>query len=162
MQTGLQTPSHFMRSALQVHKLLKASKRSSHLLRRAERSGQLTHDLRSLLPSPLASYCQVGDLTGHTLTIIATSPVWAAKLRYLQPTLLKAFRSISSLSQATDINIKISKLSQPLPNPTRSRKVHMSSQSAEHIRQMADTIEDPALRESLLRLSRHAKDKDDS
>jgi hypothetical protein len=151
-----------MRSAKQVHKLLKASKRSSHLLRRAERSVQLTHDLRSLLPSPLASYCQVSDLTGHILTVVATSPVWAAKLRYLQPALLKAFGSIPSLSQATEVNIKISKLSQPSPNPARSRKVHMSPRSAEHIRQVAEAIEDPALRESLLRLSRHSKSEDDS
>jgi hypothetical protein len=150
-----------MRSAQQVHKLLKASRRTSRLLQRVERGRQLTHDIQTLLPSPLASYCQAGDLVEHKLTIITTSPVWAAKLRYLQPTLLQAFRSIPTLAQVTEINIKISNQPQHRQTPARGRKAHMSPQSAELIRQTADSIEDPALRESLLKLSRHAKDKAD-
>lgn len=146
-----------MRLAQQVHKLLKASQRSSPLLRRAERGQQLTRDLRTLLPSPLANYCQVANLNGTTLTIVASSPVWAAKLRYLLPNLQKAFGSLSSLAQVTDIQIKISKLSQRQADPARGRQVRMSPESAEHIRQIAEDIEDPALRESLLRLSRHGK-----
>jgi len=151
-----------MRSAQQVHKFLKASPRTSRLLKRAEHGRQLTHDLRSLLPSPLASYCQAADLTEHTLTIIASSPVWAAKLRYLQPALLKAFSSAPRLSQVPDIKIKISSMGQNRRDPAPGRKIHMSPQSAEAIRQAAAGIEDPALRETLLKLSRHAKADDES
>jgi len=151
-----------MRSAQQVHKLLKASRRSSRLLQRVEHGRQLTHDLHSLLPSPLADYCQASDLTERTLTIVTSSPVWAAKLRFLQPTLLKAFSAKPRLSQVTDIKIKISKLAVNRQDPAPGRKVHMSPQSAEAIRQAAEAIEDPALRESLLKLSRHAKADDDS
>lgn len=151
-----------MRSAKQVHKLLKSSRQSSRLLKRVEHGRQLTQDLRPLLPSSLADYCQVGDLNGQTLTIVTTSPVWAAKLRYLQAALLKAFPTLSNLSQVTEIRIKISNLPVDRQNPAAGRKAHMSPQSAEAIRQAAEGIEDPALRESLLKLSRHGKVNDPS
>ena len=162
MNLRLQTPSHFMRSAQQVHKLLKSSRRTSRLLQRVERGRQLTHELQAVLPSPLASYCQAGDLFEHKLTIITTSPVWAAKLRYLLPTLLQAFRSIPSLEQVTDIDIKISNLPQQTRTTAPTRKAHLSRQSAELIRQTAETIDDPDLRASLLKLSRHVTDSDES
>lgn len=131
-------------------------------MQRVEHGRQLTHDLRALLPSPLADYCQAGDLTERTLTIVTSSPVWAAKLRFLQPALLKAFGSKPRLSQVTDIKIKISKLAVNRQDPAPGRKVHMSPQSAELIRQAAEAMEDPALKESLLKLSRHAKTGDNS
>ena len=147
-----------MRPARQIFKLLTSSRQAKGLLKRVAQNKQLTSVLQANLPSPLAEFCQAGELSNNRLTIITASPVWAAKLRYLLPSLLRQLQNHKSFSQVTDINIKISntmthKDSQPKPR----KMATMSQQSASVIQQTAETIEDKALRESLLRLSRHGK-----
>ncbi|MBD3670525.1 MAG: DUF721 domain-containing protein [Gammaproteobacteria bacterium] len=132
------------------------------MLRQVDRSRRLTHEVQNLLPSPLADYCQVVDLHEHQLTLVVASPVWAAKLRYLVPSLLKSFSSHQQLRHITEINIKISKLQNYHRPPAVHRKVHMSPQSAELIRQTAESIDDPGLRQSLLKLSRRGDTDDDT
>ena len=159
----MQTPSQFMRSAKQIYKLLTSSKQAKGLLQRVAHNKQLTSMLQANLPSQLANYCQAGELTHNRLTIITTSPVWAAKLRYLLPTLLKQLQNNKAFLHVTDINIKISNIStHKAPQPRASKRASMSSDSANIIVQTAHSVTDCALRESLLRLSRHGKKPDTS
>lgn len=147
-----------MRPAKQIFKLLTSSKQAKGLLQRVAHNKQLTSILQANLPLPLASYCQSGELSNNRLTIITTSPVWAAKLRYLLPGLLKQLQTHKTFSQVTEINVKISTHTTSTEDKPKPRRVvSMSPHSAEVLQQTANAIEDKALRESLLRLSLHGK-----
>lgn len=147
-----------MRSAKQIFNLLTSSKQAKGLLQRVAQNKQLTSMLQANLPSPLASFCQAGELSNNRLTIITTSPVWAAKLRYLLPNLLKQLKTHQAFSQVAEITIKISNnTNQNGGQPRQRKRASMSPQSANVIQQTAESINDKALRESLLRLSLHGK-----
>ncbi|MDH5183766.1 MAG: DUF721 domain-containing protein [Gammaproteobacteria bacterium] len=147
-----------MRPAKQIYKLLTSSKQAKGLLQRVAHNKQLTSIMQASLPSPLASFCQTGTLTDNRLTIITSSPVWAAKLRYLLPALLKQLQTHKPFSQVTEINIKISNITfYSEVQPKQHRKASMSPHSADIIQQTANSVNDKALRESLLRLSLHGK-----
>lgn len=147
-----------MRPAKQIYKLLTSSKQAKGLLQRVAHNKQLSSIMQACLPQPLANYCQAGELSDHRLTIITTSPVWAAKLRYLLPSLLMQLNKQKIFSQVTEINIKISNISIQTEARKKPRRiVVMSPDSADVIEQTANTVNDKALRESLLRLSLHGK-----
>ena len=152
-----------MRPAKQIYKLLTSSKQAKGLLQRVAHNKQITSIMQASLPQPLANFCQAGELIDHRLTIITTSPVWAAKLRYLLPSLLIQLQNQKIFSQVTEINIKISNISihsEAKPRPRRI--VSMSPDSANVIQQTANSVNDKALRESLLRLSLHGKKPENS
>lgn len=145
-----------MHKAKQIYKLLTSSKQAKGLLQRAAHNKQLTLILQANLPSPLAGFCQTGELVNDRLTIITTSAVWVAKLRFLLPSLLKQLQAHTSFAQVTEIKIKISNNLIHKEGKSRPRRVvSMSPHSADVIQQTANSINDKDLRESLLRLSRH-------
>ncbi|MBD3609325.1 MAG: DUF721 domain-containing protein [Gammaproteobacteria bacterium] len=149
-----------MTSAKQINTLLSKLKQTSHMFKQIEHEKRLTQNLRALLPSPLAENCQAGGIKNDTLIIFTTSAVWASKLRYLIPTLLADFSEHPKFQQVTEINIKINQSTkQPETKGANKNRLTLSMESAELIRQTAESIHDPELRESLLKLSQKGMKK---
>ncbi|MBS0570776.1 MAG: DUF721 domain-containing protein, partial [Proteobacteria bacterium] len=55
----------------------------------------LDRTLRQSLPDPLRRQCCLADLRAGRLVFLASSPVWAAKLRFHQATLLAEARKVA-------------------------------------------------------------------
>ncbi|MEW8415969.1 MAG: DciA family protein [Candidatus Thiodiazotropha endolucinida] len=109
----------------------------------------LHQQLKQLLPAPLDSQLKAAVLQHGNLNLFVASPVWASRFRYLLPQL-----------RANGIDVKQVR-TRILPNDSvkpRQKKrdrIVLSQEAGEQLRQSAEAIEDPSLREALLRISRH-------
>ncbi len=52
-----------------------------------------------------------------TLVLIAQSPAWATRLRYVVPDLLVWARAVPSLTRVTDIQVQLARVRRPQGNP---------------------------------------------
>ncbi len=113
---------------------------------------RLAEQVRSCLPAPLDKQLQAAVLNAATLVLFVDSPVWASRLRYQSPALLRQLR-------ASGINVdQIQTRIVPARQGQRKRPrqpARLSEQSAESLRQTAEAIGEGELGEALRRLSRH-------
>ncbi len=77
-----------------VEKWLQGDRNLAALLRRCQLHERLLQIVRRHVPETLAPHCLACVLDGRgRLTLYVTSPVWASRLRYCQPSILAALRS---------------------------------------------------------------------
>ncbi|NIP25597.1 MAG: DUF721 domain-containing protein, partial [Gammaproteobacteria bacterium] len=125
------------------------------LVTTARKLRRLNRYILSVLDQPLTDHCQVARFERDLLVLSTDSPVWASRLRYYIPTLLHELKqNIPDLQGLKTIKITIAPLSHEITqNIVSERKI--SDAAAGNINAMAESIENPALREALLRLARH-------
>lgn len=106
-----------------------------------------------VLPAELAAHCVSATLDGAELRLLVDSPAWATRLRYLGNDLRRTLRSRWRIDSVT---VQVEPARQP-PAGRPARKVVLSAAAADAIAGAASAIEDTALRQALLRLSRHGR-----
>ncbi len=121
-------------------------------IQRSEKLRQLWHRLRRKLDADLASHCQLQNLRDGMLIIACDSTAWATRLRYQIPTLLEAMHHIMGHEGIHDIQIRVQPVSQKTQQ--QSARATLSSHGAHCLKQCADTISDPALRQALEQLAK--------
>lgn len=119
---------------------------------------RLTAALRDGLPDAVAAECQAANLDGTSLVIAASSPAWAAKLRYHLPTVLARLQARNDLPPVTSLRIR-TQAPRLERDPVPARRANLSAETAALIGHVADNTTDPALRAALQRLARHASKK---
>lgn len=130
------------------------------LVSKARHLEQLTALLDAQLPHETSGHYHVAAIDKSTLTIVTDSPVWASRLRQLGPDII---RMISEQSGKQVQHVKIisrhGSIRAPLePRPAVDRE--MSETASQQLAQSASHIEDEALSEALLKLSRRGKRAD--
>ncbi len=110
----------------------------------------LDRTLRQCLPDPLRRQCCLADLRAGRLVFLASSPAWAAKLRFHQTALLAEARKIAG-APIGKFAVKVAPLP-PVP-PEQIRRRPLSHAAADHLRAAAHSIADPELRAAYLRLA---------
>jgi hypothetical protein len=126
------------------------------LLQQAEYLRQLSSRLHSCLSAPLSEHCAVSNLADHTLILTATSSAWAARLRYLTPTILEFMRMEADLSDLKTLRIRVLPPESQVPvDPPQQMSI--SSNSADLLRNIAASTDDPRLKADYLRLANRAK-----
>ena len=110
----------------------------------------LDRTLRQSLPDPLRRQCCLADLRAGRLVFLASSPVWAAKLRFHQTALLAQARKIAG-TPIEKFAVKVAPLP-PVP-PEQIRRRPLSHAAADHLKTAAQSIADPGLRAAYLRLA---------
>lgn len=93
------------------------SSRSGNPLRRALWLDQLDGTLRQHLPPTLASQCRLANVDGEHLVFLVQSPLWHARLRLAETTLIDAARSIGL--KVTKVTIKTARTALRPPAPTQ-------------------------------------------
>ena len=128
-----------------ISDLLDSSDRLSQICNHIEKINELQIKLRKYLDSRLNQHVVVADYQQKTLVLHTDSAAWAAKLRYITPDILTAFKG--DLPGIRTIRIKVA----PADTPTRTSRqtAKVSADTANGIRQVADQIEDTALRSTL-------------
>ena len=128
----------------------------AQLVTQGQELQRLTRLLQKELDSSLAPHCRIGRLTPPCLTIVVDSPAWSSRLRFQSTGLLrqlnKKYKEFQSVSQI-EIKIYPVRLSRREPVTTPRR---LSPAAAKGITEMANSIEEPALRQALLRLASRA------
>lgn len=115
---------------------------------------QLNAAVLPLLPASCRDHITTSNYCQQELTLIADSPVWAARLRTQHREICK---SISNKLKLPVQSIKI-RFNQPVRSrkPDTSPAPRLSRQSSELIRKTADSISDTALKEAMHRLAKNA------
>ena len=90
--------------------------RTANPLRRALWLDGLDDQLRSHLPPSLAGNCRLANVDDEHLVFLVQSPLWHARLRLAENTLIDAARSIGL--KVTRVTIKTA--SEPLRSPTQT------------------------------------------
>jgi len=114
---------------------------------------ELQKKLKATLPAPLSDHVSVASLSNHTLTVHTSSAAWAARLRFKTPDMLATLNREKVDSPIKTIRIKVNP-----PDFVRQKtpeKLSLSPATSQLLQNVADSISDPELRESLLRLSRN-------
>jgi hypothetical protein len=111
--------------------------------------------LDELLEEPLKGRVCVARASGEALTLVAESPAWSARVRYLTPQILDHLRSRLDNPRLSTVRI-VTRPTQSSPEPPRRPRPRLSSHSASHIESVARASENEALTRTLMRLARRA------
>ncbi|MEN8205463.1 MAG: DciA family protein [Pseudomonadota bacterium] len=140
-----------MNNPLPIRKLLGGS-RYSRLVSQARILMALETLLQELLPEPLKAHCHLLAIRDETLVLAADSPVWAARLRFHAPQLVKQLRHSQTVKLRT-VRIRVRPPERPIPTERRKSVIQSSKNSTAALQQVAQTVSDPGLKTALLRLA---------
>lgn len=122
----------------------------------AGRQLSLTARVRELLPAPLNQHCAAVDQEKDTLRLVMDSPAWAARVRYLLPTLRSRLCQLVN-PPASRVDVRAGRPAETAPEqrPRKPRTAtELSQASRRHITETARYLSDPDLRRALERLAR--------
>lgn len=111
--------------------------------------------LRQYLPAELAEHVFVGGFHDGELTLLTDRAVWLTRLRYEQRTLLELITQYPGMESTTALKLKVRPI-RPSTTPVRQPR-HLPTQAAEELSSCADDVDDPRLKDALLRLAAHAQ-----
>jgi hypothetical protein len=145
---------HFFKKNMRsINKLIKSQHSLAQLNRQLAQQESLTHQVKALLPAPLDEQLLRAVINGRTLSLLVHSPVWASRLRYLAPQLLRQLRQQGlTLEQLRPRIVQEQGMER---RNRRHRPKNLSAENAKLLRQTADALDKGPLREALRRLSRH-------
>jgi len=134
------------------------NKNLANLISQASRLAQIKIIVNQSLDYDISDHFMVSTLKNQKLTIVADSPAWATRLRYVQNKILERFKHYSFTQDIRSISVKVRPIefSSNKPPPI-SRKVFLSAASASIMREHIEAISDPNLQSSLMRVIQHAK-----
>ncbi len=144
-----------------IAKLLRATgAKGGRMLHHAERLHRLNAQLRALLPADMAPHCRIGNIDRDGITLLADSPVWAARLRFQARDLARKLVQLEGNrfepGRKRTVKVHIAPASAPIPRTVRPTP-ELSPDNAKLLRDTANGIGDPALAAALERLARNAK-----
>lgn len=122
------------------------------LLARSRELRKMDNLLAELLPAPLNSHCRVLSIKNTMLVLAADSPVWAARLRFHAPHLVKQLAQQPSGKRCT-IHVRVRPPESALVPPPRKPGLRPGIQGIAALQQAAQTISDPKLKTALLKLA---------
>ena len=125
----------------------------SRLLDGAGVLDKLAANVQELLPSSLKEHCRVLSVRGSVLVLAADSPVWAARLRFHSPELVKQLEHTQTVKLRT-VQVRVRPVDKPPATVKRQNKPHLSAVNSLALEQTARGVSDPGLKAALLRLAR--------
>ena len=110
-----------------------------------------------VLPENCQSHVHTANFEQGVLTLIADSPVWAARLKTQQRNILQHLTDKLGL-KVESIRIRFSQPAVVKQQEPPKRRT-LSTQASDTIKNCADSVDDEALKESLLELSKRSDNK---
>ena len=132
------------------------------LVTKANYLSHLNQEFLKFIPAPVNQHVEFAHFNGQCLHIIADSPAWAAKFRFMSahliPTLNKNIHHFSKVRQITvatrpSSNQFIKNIKQIHPKPPRK----LSAEAKTCLNNMAESLDECDLKQSLLRLANRHK-----
>ena len=128
------------------------------LVTHAKHLRRLQGQYQQLVSENMAKNCQVANFQQGTLTLCCQSSAWATRAKMETRQMVASLTETSAFRELTNIEIITRPATQAIDKKEKIKEISMSSESANAIAGMAETISDPALRDALQRLSRHKND----
>ncbi len=124
------------------------------LFREAAENRSQNDRIRELIDEPLRAHVRFALIKGDTVILIADSSAWASKLRYQVAVIQRRMEASAEMAAVRNIRVKVAAAEAITQIPTR-RAQGLSATTADGMRRQAESIEDPLLREAVLKLSGH-------
>lgn len=126
--------------------------------------GLLNETVKNLLPSHLQKYCQVANLSNGILVMLTANGSAASELKNHFAPLLHQLHQTPNLRHIREIEVKVRPTSTPVgvhrgkgsKSPSKPAKLTPAAASA--VAAVAETIEDPKLREIMEKIAKHRRD----
>jgi hypothetical protein len=144
------------KKSLPISRLLGRS-RYSQLLARARAFRELEILIGELIPPPLNTHCRFLSCHDRTLFMAADSPVWAARLRFHGPQLVKQLSKHQTVNLRT-VRVRVRAPAKPSATAGKPSGYKLSGHTRKLINQTADTVSDTGLKSALQRISQKAHD----
>lgn len=146
----------------QFNQLISSNEQLNKLYTHAKDISALNEKLHNYLAPNLSSHCSIANYSADTLIVNADTSAWASKLRNRIPDILDYARHECGLIKLITVRIRVSPIlnkttQADTPGTRLPRKASLSKESAEFIESVATSIQDPALQESILKISKNAK-----
>ncbi len=130
------------------------------VLSKVKRLAELQQHLSTYIDAKIWKYCQVGNLAENRLTLIVANGSIATQLRFQTAELLQRFSKDKSLKHIRMIECKVRPVqSQPsrMANTPDKHMPMLSPTVAEIIKDAAESLDDPALKEIMERIAKRSK-----
>lgn len=144
----LRTVSQFLNNNQILGKIIPTLQRLQHI----------DSIFKTVVNLQLCEHCSVLKLEANAILIGVESPVWATKLHYSIPEILKNLRTQPEFKSITKINYVIVKdATQPfLQGAFHKKPLIISKQNAEMLRITANQVTNERLKKGLLRIASHS------
>lgn len=126
------------------------------LLRQAENLSRLQTLVHGQSSPAIREQLRMGGYDDGVLTLILADAVWITRLRYQQERLVQQLRQHAEFSGLQRIRLKVRPAGDAPPVLHEERR-YLSDTASQNIRQGAEGIEDPELREALQRLAQNIR-----
>lgn len=127
------------------------------LVRRVEHQQQLDARLGAFLDRPLLDHIQVAGGDDGVLVLVADTPVWGHRIRYLAPTILQQMQRHQPDLREVRIIVRPGR-SEPRDASRRTPRT-LSRSAASMLDHVAATCDNPALARVLARLSARSRER---
>ncbi len=137
-----------------VARVLEDGAQLGHLNRMLKQQRALLEQIRNILPAPLNEHCLHARIDGDRLVLHTDSPAWSTALRFHAPRIITALKSQAPNLKKVDVRILI----EQEVRPATGRRGSLPNKTAALIRELADGLEDEALRAAFQRLGRASRE----
>ena len=124
------------------------------LFREAGNQQGVSERVSQAIDPSLRDHVRFALLRDETLILIADTSAWAARLRFDVANIKRRFATLPDFPRVTNIRVKVA-AAVPVTALPQRRAQAISESVARDVEVQAETIEDPELREAMLRLARH-------
>ena len=128
------------------------------LVTKARFMGKLNQEFLKNIPAPINLHVQLAYINGSKLHVIADSPAWATKLRFMSSHLIPTLKkNIQYFQYVNEISITTKPLTEKSDNRRITRTRHLSLEAKNCLENMASGIDNEKLQRSLRRLANRHK-----
>ena len=128
------------------------------LVTKARLMGKLNQEFLKNIPAPINLHVQLAYINGSKLHVIADSPAWATKLRFMSshiiPTLKK---NIQYFQYVKELTISTRPVNAAVEKRKLNQPRHLSVEAKNCLENMADGLDNEKLQRSLRRLASRYK-----
>jgi len=132
-----------------LEKILKQPNNFAALVERVKYLNQLNQIFSQQFPS-FASHCQIANLRDGKLIIEVNNNAWATRIHYQSMEIINQLKKFPQFSNIQQLNYFVKKST---ASQTQNRKpLTISIENKSLVREIADCINQPALKKALLRI----------
>jgi len=150
-----------MNSPKPLYKFLNAKNdRAASLITKAKFMGKLNLEFLKNVPAPINLHVKLAHVHGSKLHVIADTPAWATKFRFMSAHLIPTLRkNVQYFQYVKEISVSTRPLRKLTKNIKKVKTRGISFTAKVCLENMAESLEKGGLQESLLRLANNHKQK---
>lgn len=150
-----------MNSPMTMFKYLKRKKDGvADLVTKARFMGKLNQEFLKNIPAPINLHVQLAYVHGSKLHVIADSPAWATKFRFMSSHIIPTLnKNIQYFQYVKELTVSTRPLISKEEKIKRTKPHYLSSEAKSCLENMAESLDEGNLQRSLLRLANRHKKK---